>query len=222
MLIFYSKLHIIYSTIPKLFHHFILIFLLMITKILQFIYFQILGINAHPGQISAISVSHDGKYFFTAGGTDLSAYMFDINLNNFNNDNTDDNDNNNNNLNNFLDPSNSLSRKTSNLNLNLNLNLNSITTKNKTNSNSKNSIKYFLALLEGGDGGDLHEDIIEYFYFCQLRAQGEESLDERTISGVIPIEEIPSLMRALGYYPSEAQVADMTNEVRMLIEFFLY
>ena len=176
-----------------------------------------MGINAHPGQISAISVSHDGKYFFTAGGSDLSAYMFEIGFN----DNKDDDDNDNNHLNNLNDPSNLLSRKTSNMNLNLNLNsnlnlnLNSIITKNK--SNTKNPLKYFLALLEGGDGGDLHEDIIEYFYFCQLRAQGEESLDERTISGVIPIEEVPSLMRALGFYPSEAQVADMTNEVRMLL-----
>ena len=172
-----------------------------------------MGINAHPGQISAISVSHDGKYFFTAGGSDLSAYMFEIGFNN----NEDNDDNDNNHLNNLNDPSILLSRKTSNmnLNLNLNLNLNSIITKNK--SNTKNPLKYFLALLEGGDGGDLHEDIIEYFYFCQLRAQGEESLDERTVSGVIPVEEIPSLMRALGFYPSEAQVADMTNEVRMLL-----
>ena len=79
-----------------------------------------MGINAHPGQISAISVSHDGKYFFTAGGSDLSAYMFEIGFN----DNKDDDDNDNNHLNNLNDPSNLLSRKTSNMNLNLNSNLN--------------------------------------------------------------------------------------------------
>ena len=74
----------------------------------------------------------------------------------------------------------------------------------------------FLSLLEGGEGGDLHEDLIEYFYYCQLRAQGEDSMDERTVSGRIPIEEIPSLMRAVGFYPSEAQVSDMLNEVKLL------
>lgn len=129
-----------------------------------------MGINAHPGMISAIAVSFDGKYLFSAGGTDLSAYMYEIYLGDSNVVSVDD-----------------------------------------RNSESKSSM--ILTLLEGGPGGELHEDIIEYFYYCQLRAQGEESMSVRSISGYIPIEEVPSLMRAVGFYPSELQVVDMLNEV---------
>lgn len=41
----------------------------------------------------------------------------------------------------------------------------------------------FLELLEGGSGGDLHNDIVEYFYYCQLRTQPEDSMEERQITG---------------------------------------
>ena len=150
--------------------------------------------------------------------------MYEINLNNSisdMNNNNNNNNNNSNNLNNLKDSTAIESRTNSNSKLNLNANLTSIITNKKiindNNNDNNNPIQYFLALLEGGENGDLHEDIIEYFYFCQLRAQGEESTDERTIPGEIPIDEIPSLMRAVGFYPSEGQVADMTNEVRHLI-----
>jgi hypothetical protein len=122
--------------------------------------------------ISAIAVSFDGKYLFSAGGTDLSAYMYEIDLGDSN-------------IGSFREED--------------------------RNSESKSSM--ILTLLEGGPGGELHEDIIEYFYYCQLRAQGEESMSVRSISGHIPIEEVPSLMRAVGFYPSELQVVDMLNEV---------
>jgi len=73
----------------------------------------------------------------------------------------------------------------------------------------------FLSLLEGGRGGQLHNDIIDYFYYCQLRAQGEDAMETRAISGKIPVGEIPSLARAAGYYPSEEEVTNMINEVRL-------
>lgn len=76
------------------------------------------------------------------------------------------------------------------------------------------SIEPFLELLEGGSGGEMHNDIIEYFYFCQLRNQGENSMESRRITGKIPLEEVPSLMRAVGYYPTEEEVTNMINEVR--------
>jgi WD40 repeat protein len=72
----------------------------------------------------------------------------------------------------------------------------------------------FLALLEGGENGPLHQDIVDHFYYSQLRAQGESSMEKRDITGVVPVGEIPSLVRAVGYYPSEQEVANMINEVR--------
>ena len=54
---------------------------------------QVMGLNAHPGLISAISVSYDGKYLFSCGGHDLSAFMFEINLNHPNNPMNNNNNN---------------------------------------------------------------------------------------------------------------------------------
>ena len=169
-----------------------------------------MGITAHPGIISSISVSFDGKYFFSAGGSDLAAYMYEIDLSdkNINKDNNGSNHNHNEN-------SNSNSYNDDDMN-------NSNNSRRHSVDKVLESQKSFLTLLEGGEGGELHEDIIEYFYFCQLRAQGEDSMNVRTVSGEIPIEEIPSLMRAVGFYPSEGQVLDMLNEVQGPLSFFSF
>ena len=34
-----------------------------------------------------------------------------------------------------------------------------------------NAMLPFLSLLEGGEGGDLHNEVIDYFYYAQLRTQ---------------------------------------------------
>ena len=39
-------------------------------------------------------------------------------------------------------------------------------------------------------------------------------MDSRAIVGSIPLEEIPSMMRAIGYYPSEEEITNMVNEIR--------
>lgn len=154
-----------------------------------------MGINAHSGAISALCVSYDGQYLFSAGKSDQSSYMYEVDLSNSREGDVSDSNNINNN-------SDSLTASQS------------VGETDKIISGSEIDLyRPFLSLLDGGEGGDLHEDIIEYFYYCQLRAQGEDSMEERTVSGRIPIEEISSLMRAVGFYPSEAQVVDMLNEV---------
>jgi hypothetical protein len=45
------------------------------------------------------------------------------------------------------------------------------------------SMKPFYSLLEGGEGGELHRDIEDYFYYCQLRHLGEDSMESRTLTG---------------------------------------
>ena len=74
----------------------------------------------------------------------------------------------------------------------------------------------FYALLEDGVGvnGELYSNIIDYFYFCQIRSHGENVMDVRAITGKIPIAEISTLMRAIGYFPSEEEILNMTNEIR--------
>lgn len=44
---------------------------------------------------------------------------------------------------------------------------------------------------------------MEYFFYALLRTQGEDTTSERSTSNVVPIAEVPNIMRALGYYPTE-------------------
>ena len=72
----------------------------------------------------------------------------------------------------------------------------------------------FYAMLAGGQGGTLHEEMIDYFYLAQLKAQGLASTVERDITGHVPFEHTGSLLRAAGYYPSEAEVACIVDELK--------
>jgi cilia- and flagella-associated protein 251 len=46
-----------------------------------------------------------------------------------------------------------------------------------------NDMVPYLELLDGGNGGELHNDIVDYFYLCQLRNQGENAMEARDVSG---------------------------------------
>ena len=130
---------------------------------------QVMGLVAHPGRISASCVSNDGKFLFTAGGTDLTIGMWGINYD-------------------FLPPINV--------------------------EDQHADIHHFLDMLDGGSGGELHNDIIDYFYLCQIRRQGENAMGDREIRGLIHVDEISSLARAIGFYPTEEEVENMSNEIR--------
>ncbi|GMH57237.1 hypothetical protein TrLO_g13606 [Triparma laevis f. longispina] len=56
-------------------------------------------------------------------------------------------------------------------------------------------------------------DLIDFFYYAQLRTQGEDSMEERKITGLVALSELPNLVRSLGYYPSEEECAAMIAEV---------
>lgn len=127
---------------------------------------QVMGLVAHPSRITSIATSFDGRFLFTAGGADLTAGMFSVDISAVN------------------------------------------------QSADENTLPNFLELLEGGSGGELHSDLIDYFYLCQLRTQGENTMDSRAIVGHIPIEEISSLVRSVGFYPSEEEIENMANEIR--------
>lgn len=72
----------------------------------------------------------------------------------------------------------------------------------------------FYQLIDGGREGPFFEELKEYFYFCQLRSSNINSMATREVTSVIPVKEIPFLMRALDFYPSEQELADMVNEVK--------
>ena len=72
----------------------------------------------------------------------------------------------------------------------------------------------FYSLLEGGRDGELFAELEEYFYYSQIRSQGVDSMASRSVSTDIPLSEIPFVMRALGFYPTEQQIEEMINEVK--------
>ncbi|NXO91619.1 CF251 protein, partial [Certhia brachydactyla] len=72
----------------------------------------------------------------------------------------------------------------------------------------------FYNLLDGGREGKFFRELEDYFYYVQLCSQGIQTLESRKVSTHIPLEEIPSVMRAIGFYPSEEEIEDMINEVK--------
>ncbi|XP_076820572.1 cilia- and flagella-associated protein 251-like [Clavelina lepadiformis] len=72
----------------------------------------------------------------------------------------------------------------------------------------------FYGLLDGGREGEMFAELENYFYYAQLRSQGINTTEEREVSTVVPLDQVPFLMRALGFYPSEQEVEDMLNEVK--------
>ncbi|XP_060105340.1 cilia- and flagella-associated protein 251 [Heteronotia binoei] len=72
----------------------------------------------------------------------------------------------------------------------------------------------FYNLLNGGREGEFFRELEDYFYYAQLRHQGIDTMEPREVSTHIPLEQIPFVMRAMGFYPSEEQIENMLNEVK--------
>ncbi|KAJ3190704.1 Cilia- and flagella-associated protein 251 [Irineochytrium annulatum] len=75
----------------------------------------------------------------------------------------------------------------------------------------------FLNMLEpSGKGveGPIYREMEDYFYYAQLRTQGEDAAGARVIQDTVEIGEVPSIMQAMGFYPSGQEIEDMLNEVK--------
>ena len=52
----------------------------------------------------------------------------------------------------------------------------------------------------------LRQEMEELFYLVQLRSEGYDVMDPRQIDVHVPLGQVPTIMRALGYYPTQRQV----------------
>ncbi|XP_017831935.3 cilia- and flagella-associated protein 251 isoform X2 [Callithrix jacchus] len=77
----------------------------------------------------------------------------------------------------------------------------------------------FYGLLSGGREGKFYRvtvprELEDYFYYSQLRSQGIDTMETRKVSEHICLSELPFVMRAIGFYPSEEKIDDIFNEIR--------
>ncbi len=44
---------------------------------------------------------------------------------------------------------------------------------------------------------------------CCVYSQGVESTADRQVSCTVPVDQLPDIMRAIGYYPSDEEVSEL-------------
>ncbi|XP_020561547.1 cilia- and flagella-associated protein 251 [Oryzias latipes] len=72
----------------------------------------------------------------------------------------------------------------------------------------------FYSQLDGGQEGKFYRDMEDFFYYCQIRHYGSSLMRKQPKPTEIPLSEVPSLMRAVGYFPTEQEIEDMQNEIK--------
>ena len=54
----------------------------------------------------------------------------------------------------------------------------------------------------------------DFFYYSMIRSKDEDTTKTRELDETVPLRELPYLMRAMGYYPTEMEVSNRKEEVR--------
>jgi cilia- and flagella-associated protein 251 len=50
-----------------------------------------------------------------------------------------------------------------------------------------------------------------------IRSKDENTTKTRKLDGKVPLDELPNLMRAMGYYPTNQEVNNMKDEVKFSV-----
>lgn len=75
-------------------------------------------------------------------------------------------------------------------------------------------MKQFNALLEGGEGGEEYTTVADTFTYGQIHAQGERTRGPRAGGKYLPLVQLPTLLRGLGYFPSAWEEGLFMEEAR--------
>lgn len=57
----------------------------------------------------------------------------------------------------------------------------------------------------------------DFFYYSMIRSKDENTTKTRKLDGKVPLDELPNLMRAMGYYPTNQEVNNMKDEVKFSV-----
>ncbi|XP_050474973.1 cilia- and flagella-associated protein 251-like isoform X2 [Bombus huntii] len=71
----------------------------------------------------------------------------------------------------------------------------------------------YYCLIDGGEKGWLINEMKHLFYYAQILHQGENVITPRLISDKVSTKEVPNLMRAVGYYPSNEEIEILMGEI---------
>ncbi|VVC96642.1 unnamed protein product [Leptidea sinapis] len=79
----------------------------------------------------------------------------------------------------------------------------------------------YYCLIENGRPGWLFHEIRDLFYYIQILCQGTFSPAMRRVKDYIPIDSLPDLMRALGYFPSEYETPATEIDFEEFVKLYL-
>jgi len=78
----------------------------------------------------------------------------------------------------------------------------------------KEGIEPHLTLLEGGRDGLMYQEMVDFFYYAQIRSKVEDTTKPRTLGEYVDKMYVHPLMAAMGYYPSSLDLQYMMNEIK--------
>ncbi|KAJ3049757.1 hypothetical protein HK102_012421, partial [Quaeritorhiza haematococci] len=190
-----------------------------------------MAIIAHPGPISKIACTYDGAYLLTCGGPDSTINMWSINRTPLDVQVMIGNGS----LNTLASTS-TTSTNTSNTangdDVVGNGNGNARAQDEKVEraggkrggerGGGKSSLVPFLRMLPGidtlavaaEDVAGVYKDLEDYFYYAQLKSQGEDTTARRQITDRVSLDQVPNIMQAMGFFPTEEGINDMINEIK--------
>jgi len=82
-------------------------------------------------------------------------------------------------------------------------------------ANGKGDLDPFLNLLEGGKDGLKFQEMIDFFYYAQIKSKDENTTKHRILNDTVPKDLIHGLFAAMEFYPSEKDLNNIkTNEIK--------